>query len=69
MRISHDIYGPRGIVRDACLGRTQVEALLETGAKTDLIRTDLARDLLDSSEIEPYRGRLETADEQEMKVN
>ena len=67
--ISHDIYGPRGIVVDACIERTQVEALLDTGATADLIRTDVARDLLDLSEIEPYRGRLETADRQEMKVD
>ena len=53
---SHDIYGPRGEVVDACIGRTQVEALLVTGATTDLIRTDVARNLLDSSEIEPYRA-------------
>ena len=51
------------------IGRTQFEALLDTGATTDLIRTDVARDLLDSSEIEPYWGRLETADGQEMKVD
>ena len=67
--ISHDIYGPRGVVVDACIRRTQVEALLDTGATTDLIRTDVARDLLYSSEIEPYRGRLEIADGQETKVD
>ena len=68
--ISHDIYGPRGVVVDACIGRTQVEALLDTGGgTTDLIRTDVAQDLLDSSEIKPYRGRLETADGQEVKLD
>ena len=67
--ISHDIYGPRGVVVDACIGRTQVETLLDTGATTDLNRTDVAQDILDSSEIERYRGRLETADGQEMKVD
>ena len=69
MGISHDICGPRGVVVDACIGRTQVEALLDTGATTDLIRIDIARDLSDSSEIEPYRGRLETSDGQEMKMD
>ena len=67
--ISHDIYGPRGVVVAACIERTQVEALLDTGATADLIRADVAQDLLDLSEIEPYRGRLETADGQEMKVD
>ena len=70
--ISHDTCGPRGVVVDACIGRierTQAEALLDTGATNDLIRTDVAQDLLDSSEIEPYRGRLETADGQEKKVD
>ena len=29
---NHDIYGPRGVVVDACIGRTQVEeTLLDTG--------------------------------------
>ena len=41
--------------------------MLDTGATTDLIRTDVAQDLLNSSEIEPYRGRLETAERQKMK--
>ena len=66
--ISHDTRGPRGVVVGACIGRigrTQAEALLDTGATTDLIRTDVAQDLLDSSGVEPYRGRLETADGQE----
>ena len=67
--VSHDINGPRGVGVDACIGRTQVEALLDLGVTTDLIRTDVARDLLDSSEIEPYRGTLETADGQEMMVD
>ena len=67
--ISHDTYGPRGEVVDACIGRTQIEALLDTGATTDLIRTDVGRNLLDSPEIEPYEGRLETADGQELKID
>ena len=33
--MSHDIYGPRGVVVDACIGRTQVEVLLDTRATTD----------------------------------
>ena len=64
MGISHNIYGHRVLVVDACIGRTQVEAFLDTGATTDLIRTDVARDLMDSSEIEPNRGRLDIADGQ-----
>ena len=63
--ISHDIYRPRGVVLDACIGRTQ----LDTGATTDLIRSDVARDVLDLSEIEPYWSRLERADGQEVKVD
>ena len=66
VRISHDIYRPLGVVVDACIGRTQDGALLDKGATTDLIRTDVARDHLVSSEIEPYRGRLEIADRQKM---
>ena len=46
--IIHDIYGPRGVVVNVCIERTQVEALLDTGATTDLNRTDVARDLLES---------------------
>ena len=67
--VIHDIYDFCGVAVDACIGRTQVETLPDTGATTDLIRTDVARDLLDSSEIKPYRGRLETADGQEMKLD
>ena len=44
---------------DACIGSGQVVDLLDTVAKTDLIRTDVDRDILGSSEMEPYRGRLE----------
>ena len=69
MEVSHDIYRPREVVVDACIVRTQVEALLDTGSTTNVIRSDVARDLLDTSEIEPYRGRLETADGQEVKAN
>ena len=67
--IFHEFYGLRGVVVDACLWRTQVEALLDTGATTDLIRSDVAPDLLNSSEIEPYRGILETTYGQERKVD
>ena len=69
MEIIHDTYGNRGAVVDACIGRTQVETLLDTGSATDLIRSDVARDLLDSSEIEPYRGGLETGVGQKTKVD
>ena len=48
--ISHDINGLRGVVIDSCIGRTQAEALLDTRATTDLIRTDVARGLLEKLE-------------------
>ena len=67
--ISHNVYGHRVVDVDACIGRTQVEALLDTEATTDLIQTDVARDLMESSEIKPCRGRLETSEVQEKKVD
>ena len=60
--ISHGIYRTF-----ACIGRTQVETLLDAGATTDLIGTDEAQDLFEV-EVEPYRGTLETADGREMKA-
>ena len=43
--------------------------LLDTGATTDLIRTDAARRMVDAPTMERYIGRLETADGQIMAVN
>ena len=43
--------------------------LLDTGATTDLIRTDVARRMVDAPTMERYVGRLETADGQIMAVD
>ena len=67
--ISHDVSDPRGAVVNACVGRTHVEVLLDTGATTDLTRTDAARKMVDVPKIERYVGRLETADGQIMAVD
>ena len=67
--ISHDVSNPRGAFVDACVGGTHVEVLLDTGATTDLIRTDAARRMVDAPTMERYVGRLETADGQKMAVD
>ena len=67
--ITHDVSDPRGAVVNACVGGTHVEVLLDTGATTDLIRTDVARRLVDAPTMERYVGRLETADGQIMAVD
>ena len=67
--ISHDVSDPRGAVTNACVGGTHVEVLLDTGATTDLIRTDVARRMVDALTMERYVGRLETADGQIMAVD
>ena len=67
--ISHDVSDPRGAVVNACVGGTHVEVLLDTGATTDLIRTDVARRMADAPTMERYVGRLETADGQIMAVD
>ena len=67
--ISHDVSDPRGAVVNACVGGTHVEVLLDTGATTDLIRTNFARRMVDAPTIERYVGRLETADGQIMAVD
>ena len=67
--ISHDVSDPRGAVVNACVGGTHVEGQLDTGATTDLIRTDVARRMVDASAMERYVGRLETADGQIMAVD
>ena len=46
-----------------------LEVLLDTGATTDLIRTDVARRMVDAPTMERYVGRLETADGQIMAVD
>ena len=43
--------------------------LLDTGAITDLIRTDVARRMVDAPRMGRYLGRLETADGQIMAVD
>ena len=60
--ISHDVSDPRRAFVDACVGGTHFEVLPDTGATTDLIRTDVARRMVDASTMERYVGRLETAD-------
>ena len=67
--ISHDVSDPHGAVVNACVGGTHVEVLLDTGATTDLIRTDVARRMVDAPAMERYVGRLETADGQIMAVD
>ena len=69
VRISHDVSDPRGAVVDACVGGTHVEVLLDTGATADLIRTEVARRMVDAPTVERYVGRLETADGQIMAVD
>ena len=67
--ISHDVSDPRGAVVNACVGGTHVEVLLDTGATTDLITTDVARRMVDAPTMERYVGRLEAADGQIMAVD
>ena len=67
--ISHDVSDPRGAVVNACVGGTHVGMLLDTVATTDLIRTDVARRMVDAPTMECYVGRLETADGQIMAVD
>ena len=67
--ISHDVSDPRGAVVNACVGGTYVEVLLDTGATTDLIRTDVERGMVDAPTMERFVGRLETADGRIMAVN
>ena len=67
--ISHDVSDPRGAVVNACLGATHVDVLLDTGATIDLIRTDVARRMVDAPTMERYVGRLETADGQIIAVD
>ena len=67
--ISHDVSDPRGAVVNACVGGTHVEVLLDTGATTDLIRTDVARRMVDAPTMERIVGRLETADGKIMAVD
>ena len=67
--ISHDVNEPRGAVVNARIGGTHVEVLLDTGATTDLIRTDVARRMVETPTMERYAGRLETADGQVMAVD
>ena len=67
--ISHDVSDPRGAVVNACVGGTHVEVLLDTGAATDLIRSYVARRMVDAPTMERYVGRLETADGQIMAVD
>ena len=64
--ISHDVSNPRGAVVNVCVGGTHVEVLLDTGATTNLIRTDVALRMVEAPMMERYVGRLETADGQIM---
>ena len=61
--VSHKVDGGHyGAVTDALVGGTCVESLLDTGATTNLIRSEVARSLKDKPEIRPYEGQLLTAD-------
>ena len=62
--ISHDVSDLRGAVVNACVGGTHVEVVLDTGANTDLRRTNVARRTVDAPTKERYVGRLETTDGQ-----
>ena len=67
--VSHKVdCGHYGAVTDALVGGTCVETLLDTGATTILIRSEVARSLKDKPEIRPYEGQLLTADGRGMNV-
>ena len=52
--VSHVVDGePYGAVTDALVGGMCVETLLDTGATTNLIRSEVARSLEDKLEIRP----------------
>ena len=67
--ISNWTNDPYGAYVDACLGGTNMDTLLDTGATTNLIRSDKARKIVDGSEIKLYRGHLETADGKRVDVD
>ena len=67
--VSHVVDdGPYGTVTDAFVGGTCVETLLDTGATTNLIRSEVAWSLEDKPEIRPFEGQLQTADGRGMDV-
>ena len=66
--ISHWTNDPYGAYVDACVGGTNMDTLLDTGATTNLIRSDKARKIVDGPEIKLYRGHLETADGKRVAV-
>ena len=67
--ISHWTNDPYGAYVDACVGGTNMDTLLDTGATTNLIRSDKARKIVDGPEIKLYRGHLETADGKKVAVD
>ena len=67
--VSHVVDGgPYGAVTYAFVRGTCVETPLNTGATTNLIRSEVARSLEDKPEIRPYEDQLLTADGRGMNV-
>ena len=65
--VSH-VVDDGGAVKKVFVGGTCVETLLDTGATTNLIRSEVAGSLKDKPEIRPYEGQLLTADGRGMNV-
>ena len=53
---------PFGLIADARVGGTPVRALVDTGAKINLIRSDVYSRLSAAPALQTYKGSLETAD-------
>ena len=60
--------GRRRTLTDALVAVTCDVTLLDTGATTNLIRSEVARSLKDKPEMRPYEGQLQTADGRGMDV-
>ena len=60
---------PSGLIVDARLGGTPVKALVDTGATTNLIRSEVYRTLVSGRALQPYKGTLETADGRPIEVD
>ena len=60
---------PFGLIVDARLGGTPVKALVDIGATTNLIQSEVYRTLVSGQPLRPYKGTLETADGRPIAVD
>ena len=59
---------PFGLIAEATLGGLPVKALVDTGATSNLIRSEVYHNLTTAPPLRPYKGTLETADGRQVGV-